>query len=94
MMKLLVAFGEWLLKGSVRSALLGAGLGLGTGAGVLVALQIYIDRLVTQFGTLSNDVLGLLALSGVHISLAGVIGAVVFRLTMNSAKVSLIKRGS
>ena len=94
MMKLLVAFGEWLLKGSVRSALLGAGLGLGTAAGVLTALQVYIDRLITQFGTLSNDVLGLLALSGVHIALSSIIGAVVFRLTMNSAKVSLIKKGS
>lgn len=94
MMKLLVAFGEWLLKGSVRSALLGAGLGLGTAAGLLTALQIYIDRLTSQFGTLSNDVLGLLALSGVHIALSAIIGAVVFRLTMNSAKVSLIKRSS
>ena len=94
MMKLLVAFGEWLLKGSVRSALLGAGLGLGTAAGVLTALQVYIDRLITQFGTLSNDVLGLLALSGVHIALSSSIGAVVFRLTMNSAKVSLMKKGS
>lgn len=94
MMKLLVAFGEWLLKGSVRSALLGAGLGLGTAAGLLTALQIYIDRLTSQFGTLSNDVLGLLALSGVHIALSAIIGAVVFRLTMNSAKVSLMKRAS
>lgn len=94
MMKLLVAFGEWLLKGSVRSALLGAGLGLGTAVGVLTALQVYIDRLITQFGTLSNDVLGLLALSGVHIALSSIIGAVVFRLTMNSAKVSLMKKGS
>lgn len=94
MMKLLVAFGEWLLKGSVRSALLGAGLGLGTAAGLLTALNIYIDRLTSQFGTLSNDVLGLLALSGVHIALSAIIGAVVFRLTMNSAKVSLMKRAS
>lgn len=94
MMKLLVAFGEWLLKGSVRSALLCAGLGLGTAVGVLTALQVYIDRLITQFGTLSNDVLGLLALSGVHIALSSIIGAVVFRLTMNSAKVSLMKKGS
>lgn len=92
MMKLLVAFGEWLLKGSVRSALLGAGLGLGTAAGLLTALHIYLDRLTSQFGTLSNDVLGLLALSGVHIALSAIIGAVVFRLTMNSAKVSLMKR--
>lgn len=94
MMKLLVAFGEWLLKGSVRGALLGAGLGLGTAAGLLTALNIYIDRLIGQFGTLSNDVLGLLALSGVHIALSAIIGAVIFRLTMNSAKVSLMKRGS
>ncbi len=94
MMKLLIAFGEWLLKGSVRSALLGAGLGLGTGAAVLTALNIYIDRLTSQFGTLSNDVMGLLALSGVHIALSAIISAVVFRLTMNSAKVSLIKRSS
>lgn len=94
MMKLLVAFGEWLLKGSVRSALLGAGLGLGTGAAVLTALNVYIDRLVGQFGNLSNDVIGLLALSGVHIALSAIISAVVFRLTMNSAKVSLIKKGS
>lgn len=93
MMRLLVIFGEWLLKGSVRGALLGAGLGLGTAAGTLTALQIFIDRMLITFGSLSSEVVGLLALSGVHIALSAIIGAVVFRLTMNSAKVALIKKG-
>lgn len=94
MMKLLVLFTDFFLKGSVRSALLGAGLGLGTAAASLAAVQIYINRLISQFGNLSADVTGLLALSGVHIALSSIIGAIVFRLTMNSAKVSLIKKSN
>ncbi|MBF7691731.1 DUF2523 domain-containing protein [Acinetobacter pollinis] len=93
MIRLLFIFGDWLLKGFVRSVLMGAGLGLATGAGLLVAINTYIDHLVSQFGTLSSDVLGLLAMSGVHIALSSIIGAVVFRLTLNSAKVTLIKKG-
>lgn len=94
MMKLLVLFTEFFLKGSVRSILLGAGLGLTTAAASLTAVQIYINRLISQFGTLSSDVTGLLALSGVHVALSSIIGAIVFRLTMNSAKVSLIKKSN
>lgn len=92
MWKFLTIFSEWLMKGSVRSALTGAGLGIGSAAITLTAVQTYIGYLISTSNSISSDVLGLLALSGAHISLSGIIGAVVYKLTASSAKLTLMRK--
>lgn len=82
---------EWLIQGSVRSALTGAGLGLGSAALSLTLIQNYINQLLQVGNSISADVLGLLALSGVHIALSGIIGSVVYRITASSAKLTLMR---
>ena len=85
-------FSEWLLKGSVRSALTGAGLGLGSALITLTAVQTYINNLVSTSSSFSADMLALCALSGAHIALSSIIGAIVYKLTVSSAKLSLVRK--
>lgn len=92
MWKMLAQFSEWLMKGSVRSALTGAGLGLGSAVVSLTVIHTYIDRLVSQGNSMSADALALLALSGVHVALSAILGAIVYRLTTSSAKLSLMRK--
>lgn len=92
MWKMLTQISEWLMKGSVRSALTGAGLGLGSAVVSITIIQTYIERLVSQGNSMSADALALLALSGVHIALSGILGAIVYRLTTSSAKLSLMRK--
>lgn len=88
----LTRFSEWLLKGSVKSALTGAGLGLGSAAISLTVIQNYIANVVALGNSMSADVLGLLALSGAHISLSGIIGTIVYRITVSSGKLTLMRK--
>lgn len=90
MWRILTLVGEYLLKQSVKTMLLGAGLGLASTAGILTALNVYISRLQQQANSMASDAIALLALSGFHIAFSMVIGAVVFRLTLN-ASVKLVK---
>ncbi|MCU4496796.1 DUF2523 domain-containing protein [Acinetobacter ursingii] len=90
MWRILFLVGEFLLKQSIKTALLGAGLGLASTAGVLVALNIYISKLQSQANSMPSDTIALLAMSGFPIAFSMVIGAVVFRLTLN-ASVKLVK---
>lgn len=90
MWRILMLVGEFLLKQSIKTALLGAGLGLASTAGVLVALNTYISMLQAQANSMPNDVMALLAMSGFPVAFSMVIGAVVFRLTVN-ASVKLVK---
>lgn len=92
MWKMLSQIGEWLTKGSVKSALTGAGLGLASSAVVLTAVQSYIDKLLVAGNSMSADALGLLALSGAHIALSMIIGAIVYRLTITSTKLTLMRK--
>lgn len=92
MWKFLTLFSEWLLKGSVRSALTGAGLGLGSAAITLTAVQMYINKVVSTSSGFSADMLALCALSGAHIALSGIIGSIVYKLTVSGAKLSLIRK--
>lgn len=92
MWKFFTLLSEYLLKGSVRSALAGAGLGLGSSVITLSIVQDYINNLVALSNSMASDALALLALSGVHIALSSIIGAIVYRITANSVKLSLIKK--
>lgn len=92
MWKMLTAFGDWLLQGSVRSALTGAGLGLGTSLVSITLVQQYIDKVVSSGNSVESDVLGLLALSGVDVALSSIIGAVIYKMTVSSTKLSLMRK--
>ncbi len=92
MWRFLTLFSEWLLKGSVQSALKGAGLGIGTAAVSLTIVNTYINKVIAQSSSFSTDMLALAALSGAHISLSMIFGAIVWKLTSGSAKLSLIRK--
>lgn len=85
MLRILLLLGEWLLKTGVKTALAAAGLGLATTAGTLFAINIYIERLLNQANSITTETIQLLATSGFHIAFSMVIGAVVWRITLNSA---------
>lgn len=92
MLRLLTIFGEWLLNGSLKKILLGAGLGLGSAAVSLTAIQTYINRVVSVSSGFSSDMLALCALSGADIALSSILGAIVYKLTVGAAKLSLVRR--
>lgn len=85
MLRFFILLAEWLLKTGVKTALAAAGLGLATTAGSLYAINTYISRLVSQANSITTDTMQLLATSGFHIAFSMVIGAVVWRITLNSA---------
>lgn len=91
MFRLLLIFGEWLLKNSVKTILLGAGLALATTAGMLATLDIFISRLQGQANSMASDAIQMLALSGFPTAFSMIIGAVVYRLTVN-ASLKVIKK--
>jgi|GEM_PF-995877 len=84
MQALLIVVAEWLLKNAVRTMLVAAGLALTTTAGSLYAINVYLDRLLSQANSISTETIQLLALSGFHIAFSMVIGAVTWRITLNS----------
>lgn len=85
MWRILVIVGEFLLKGAVKTLLLGAGLAIVSTAGTIAAINIYISKLQTQANSMHSDTIQLLAMSGFPAAFSMIIGAVVFRITVNSA---------
>lgn len=91
MFRLLIIFGEWLLKNSVKTILLGAGLALVSTASSIALLDVFISRLQDQANSMATDTIQMLALSGFPTAFSMVIGAVVYRLTIN-ASLKVIKK--
>jgi len=92
--KLFYLVGTFLLQGSVKTALLGAGLGLASAVVMKTVLERYINQALQQMQGFDAVVASFLHLSGFDIALSVVIGALIARVTMNSMKLSLIKRGA
>lgn len=91
MWRILIIVGEFLLKGAVKTILLGAGLAIISTAGSLVAINIFISKLQAQANSMPADTVAFLAMSGFPTAFSMVIGAVVFRLTIN-ASLKLVKK--
>lgn len=91
--KLLMMVGTFLMQGSVKTALLGAGLGLASAVVMKTVLERYINQALEQMQGFDSIVASFLNLSGFDIALSVVIGALIARVTMNSMKLSLIKKG-
>ena len=87
MWRFLTLFSEWLLKGSVQSALKGAGLELGTAAVSLTIVNTYINKVIAQSSSFSTDMLASLHCQ-VLIFISMIFGAIVWKLTSGSAKLS------
>lgn len=87
----LARFTEWLMKGSVKTALAGAGLGLASASISLTLMQEYLAK-VTQYGNSMGDAMSLLALSGAHTALSMIIGAIMAKFAMNGAKLALVRK--
>lgn len=92
MYAILARIGEWLLKGSVRTALTGAGLGLGTSAVMLTAANSYIATIQTQANSLGTNMVGLAGLAGAHIGISMILGAVIYRMSVTSTFAKLLKK--
>lgn len=88
----LARFTEWLMKGSVKTALAGAGLGLASAGMSLTLVQQYLEK-VQQYGnSMAADALALLSLSGADVALSMIIGAIMAKFAMNGAKVALVRK--
>lgn len=92
--KLLFLVGSYLLKGSVKTALAGAGLGLASAVVMKTVLERYINQALQQMQGFDAVVASFLHLSGFDVALSVVIGALIARVTMNSMKLSLVKKGA
>lgn len=84
--------GDFLLKGSVQTALKGAGLGIGTSTALLTAMNSYISSIVNTANSMGGNVVGLCGLAGAHIAISSIIGACVYRMTVTSAISKIIKK--
>ncbi|MGB2784566.1 DUF2523 family protein [Psychrobacter sp.] len=78
-------------SGFLKKLLTGAGLGIASTAGVTVLINQYIDNLRTSTGGLSVELLAILNLAGVDFVISIILSAVVTRIALNSANLSLTK---
>ena len=78
-------------SGFLKKALTGAGLGLVSTAGVTVLVNQYIDTLRTSSSGISVELLSILNLSGADYSISIILSAIVTRIALNSANLSLSK---
>ncbi|MEN8392533.1 DUF2523 family protein [Acinetobacter indicus] len=91
MWSILARFMEWSVKGSVKTALTGAGLGLASATISLTYMQQYLNELMAVGNSLMGDSLALLALSGGDLAFSMIIGALVTRTTISASKISLVR---
>lgn len=89
--KLLYLVGTFLLSGSIKQMLLGAGIGLVTAQFILSITNQYIDAALSNMYGVGGDVVRIMGISGLDVALSIVIGAVVARATINSLKLSFTK---
>ncbi len=73
---------------AIKQALIGAGLGLGTSAFLLTMFNRYMANAQQNLSGL-GELLGLLGIAGVDVALSLIFGAMVFRVTVASLKLSL-----
>lgn len=90
MWALLARFVEWAIKGSVKTAMLGAGLGLASATLSMTYIRSYLNQVQSYGNSMQADSLALLALSGGDIALSMIIGAIITRITISATKLSLV----
>lgn len=90
-MKYLLKLLEGLLGSAFKKVLVGAGLGLVSGGTVLLVVNYYVAKIVSQAGALGT-MAGILHLAGVDKAISIIIGAIVIRATIAATKLSLIKK--
>lgn len=87
---LLKALFTGLLSGSLKTILTGAGLGLASAAISLSVINYYIDHTVAAAGGLGTFA-SLLGIAGFDIALSIIFSAIVLKLTLNSAALTIRK---
>ena len=87
---LLLVFG-FVLESAIKRLLVGAGLGLVS----MITIQTYFDQklqqAINQTGAFDNWVLGLLAIAKMDTCLSIIVAAVIARVAISSAQLSLKK---
>lgn len=81
---------NYLLSGAIRQMLTGAGLALATAGVSVTFINSMIARVSATLSGLPELAISLLDLSGCDVALSLMLGAVVARVAINSAKVHLV----
>lgn len=89
--KLLYIVGTFLLSGSIKQMLLGAGIGLASASFILTITNRYIDSAIANMQGIGGAAIQIMGLSGLDVALSIVIGAVIARATINAMRVSITK---
>ena len=91
MPRILILIAGFILESAVKKLLLGAGLALVS----MTTIQIFFDRKLqqaqSQTGNMDNWILGLIALAKLDVCLSIIVGAVMARVAISAAAVSLRK---
>lgn len=78
-------------SGFLKKFLTGAGLSLASTAGVTVVINQYINNLQATTSGVSAELLAILHLSGIDFAISIILSAVVTRVALNSAGLTLTK---
>ena len=91
MPRVLILIAGWLLESAIKKLLLGAGLAVVSMAVIQTYFDRYLQKAINQTGSMDNWILGLIALAKLDVCMSIIIGAVVARVAISSASLSLRK---
>lgn len=91
MPRLLILVAGWLLESAVKKLLLGAGLSVVSMAVIQTVFDSYLRKAISQTGSMDNWILGLIAIAKLDVCMSIIIGAVIARVAISSASLSLRK---
>lgn len=91
MPRLLILLAGFILESAVKKLLFGAGIAIFSMTVIQTVFEQKLQKAITQTGSMDNWILGLIAIAKLDLCTSIIIGAVVARVAISSASLTLRK---